>query len=70
MGRQLNHSDRAAEKFYREPAAPGFSIRVGMEATSHSSWFERLLAELGIEVWIGGCGGDQDQASPQAEAGP
>jgi len=24
-----------------------------MEATGHSRWFERLLAELGIEVWIG-----------------
>jgi transposase len=28
-------------------------VRVGMEATGHSRWFERLLAELGIEVWIG-----------------
>jgi len=26
---------------------------VGMEATGYSRWFERLLAELGIEVWIG-----------------
>ena len=29
------------------------SVRVGMEATGYSRWFERLLAELGIEVWIG-----------------
>ena len=28
-------------------------MRVGMEATVHSRWFERLLAELGFEVWIG-----------------
>jgi transposase len=28
-------------------------VRVGMEATGYSRWFERLLAELGIEVWIG-----------------
>ena len=28
-------------------------MRVGMEATGYSRWFERLLAELGIEVWIG-----------------
>ena len=28
-------------------------MRVGMEATGHSRWFERLLAELGFEVWIG-----------------
>src|SRR5229473_414526 len=51
--RQLNHSDGEAEKFYRELAARGVSVRVGMEATGYSRWFERLLAELGIEVWIG-----------------
>ena len=28
-------------------------MRVGMEATGYSRWFARLLAELGIEVWIG-----------------
>ena len=51
--RRLNHSDGEAEKFYRELAARGVSVRVGMEATGYSRWFERLLAELGIEVWIG-----------------
>jgi transposase len=51
--RQLTHSDKAAEKFYRELAARGVSVRVGLEATGYSRWFERLLAELGIEVWIG-----------------
>ena len=28
-------------------------MRVGLEATGYSRWFERLLAELGFEVWIG-----------------
>jgi len=51
--RRLNHSDQEAEKFYRELALRGVSVRVGMEATGYSRWFERLLAELGIEVWIG-----------------
>ena len=51
--RRLNHSDGEAEKFYRELAARGISVRVGLEATGYSRWFERLLAELGIEVWIG-----------------
>jgi transposase len=51
--RRLNHSGGEAEKFYRELAARGVSVRVGMEATGYSRWFERLLAELGIEVWIG-----------------
>src|SRR5216110_526187 len=51
--RQLNHSDGEAEKFYRELKQRGVSVRVGMEATGHSRWFERLLAELGFELWIG-----------------
>jgi hypothetical protein len=28
-------------------------VRVGMEATGHSRWFERLLAELGMELRVG-----------------
>jgi transposase len=51
--RRLNHSSGEAEKFYRELAARRMRVRVGMEATGYSRWFERLLAELGIEVWIG-----------------
>jgi len=51
--RRLSHSDREAEKFYRELKAAGCSVRVGMEATGHARWFERLLAELGFELWIG-----------------
>jgi transposase len=49
----LNHSDGEAEKFYRELATRGVRVRVGMEATGYSRWFERLLAELGMELWIG-----------------
>jgi transposase len=51
--RRLNHRDGEAEKFYRDLKLRGISVRVGMEATGYSRWFERLLAELGIEVWIG-----------------
>ena len=51
--RRLNHSDGEAERFYRELKQQGVSVRVGMEATGYSRWFERLLAELGINVWIG-----------------
>jgi transposase len=39
-----------AEKFYR--AVSGQKVRVGMEASGHARWFERLLAELQIELWI------------------
>src|ERR1700687_2308389 len=55
--RRLNHSDGEAEKFYRDLQQRGVSVRVGMEATGYSRWFERLLAELGIEVWIGDAAG-------------
>jgi len=51
--RRLNHSDGEAEKFYRELKAAGCSVRLGMEATGHARWFERLLAEVGFELWIG-----------------
>ena len=29
------------------------TVRVGMEASGHARWFERLLNELQIELWIG-----------------
>jgi transposase len=51
--RQLDHSSGEAEKFYRDLKQKGVSVRVGMEATGHARWFERLLAELGFELWIG-----------------
>jgi transposase len=42
-----------ADKFYRELAVQGMKVRVGMEASGQARWFERLLAELSIELWIG-----------------
>ena len=51
--RQLTHSDGEAEKFYRGLQLRGVSVRVGMEATGHAGWFERLLSGLGFELWIG-----------------
>ena len=51
--RRLNHSDGEAEKFYRDLNLRGVHVRVGMEATGYSRWFERLLAEVGFELWIG-----------------
>src|ERR1700704_2006682 len=50
---ELKHSDGQAEKFYRDLKQRGICVRVGMEATGYSRWFERLLAELGFELWIG-----------------
>jgi len=51
--RRLKHSDGEAERFYRELKEKGFRVRVGMEATGHARWFERLLAELDFELWVG-----------------
>jgi len=47
---QLNHSAGEAERFYRDLHQRGIQVRVGMEATGYSRWFERVLAELGFEL--------------------
>jgi transposase len=51
--RQLNHSEGEVERFYRDLQQRGIHVRVGMEATGYARWFERLLAALGVELWIG-----------------
>jgi transposase len=48
--KRLQHRGEA-EEFYRSLA--GQEVRVGMEACGHYPWFERLLAELGMELWLG-----------------
>ena len=50
--RRLQHREEA-ENFYRDLAAQGMKVRVGMEASGQARWFERLLAELNFELWIG-----------------
>ena len=48
--KRLQHRAEA-EEFYRGLA--GQQVRVGMEACGHYPWFERLLGELGMELWFG-----------------
>ena len=48
--KRLAHREEA-ETFYR--ALAGQKVRVGMEASGHARWFERLVAELQFELWIG-----------------
>jgi transposase len=48
--RRLQHSNGEANIFYRKLPQP---VRVGIEATGPIHWFERLLGELGQELWIG-----------------
>src|SRR6266536_2924394 len=50
--RRLQHREEA-ERFYRDLAAERMKVRVGMEASGHARWFERLLSELQFELWIG-----------------
>jgi len=48
--RRLEHESGEARAFY---ASLEGGVRVGIEATGHTRWFERMLAELGHELWIG-----------------
>jgi transposase len=50
LERRLQHPEEA-EQFYG--SLRGQQVRVGMEACGHYPWFERLLENLGIELWIG-----------------
>jgi transposase len=50
--RRLEHREEA-EQFYRDLGARGISVRVGMEASGHARWFERLISELRFELRIG-----------------
>ena len=50
--KRLMHPEEA-ESFYRALAGAGQKVRVGMEASGHARWFERLLGELQFELWIG-----------------
>ena len=49
--KRLAHREEA-EKF-SALATAGQKLRVGMEASGHARWFERLLAELNFELRIG-----------------
>ena len=64
--KRLQHRAEA-EQFYRGLA--GQEVRVGMEACGHYPWFERLLEEIGIELWMGmrrrcGLGGTAAEDGP------
>ena len=48
--RRLEHENGEARAFYASLAKPAL---VGIEATGCTQWFERTLAELGHELWVG-----------------
>jgi len=49
--RRLEHENGEARAFYA--ALVGRRVRVGIEATGHTYWFEAMLAEMGHELWMG-----------------
>jgi len=52
--RERRHGQREpSEEFYQELKQRNVAVRVGMEASGHARWFERLLTELNLELWIG-----------------
>jgi len=48
--RRLEHENGEARAFYATLPKPSL---IGMEATGYTQWFERLVAELGHELWVG-----------------
>jgi len=66
QSRRLGHREEA-EQFDRALARAGAEVRVGMEASGHAGWFERLLAELNFELWMGEAA--QMAAQPIAKVG-
>jgi transposase len=47
----LEHEGGEARRFYE--GLRGQRVRIGMEASGNSLWFERLMEELGHELWLG-----------------
>jgi transposase len=58
--RRLKHADGEANRFY---AALSGRVVVGLEASGNTHWFERLLAGLGHELWMGDAGQIRKQDS-------
>jgi len=48
--RRLEHEGGEAKGFY---AGLGKPALIGIEATGYTQWFERLVADLGHELWVG-----------------
>lgn len=51
--RKLYHADGEAQRFYESLQGP---VLVGVESSGNMLWFERLLARLKHELWIGDAG--------------
>ena len=49
----LSHAEEGKQQVRDFYASLSGAVRVGIEASGQSQWFERLLTELGHQVWIG-----------------
>jgi transposase len=47
---RLSHDGAQVRQFYATLPRP---VRVGLESSGYSLWFEELLEELGCELWVG-----------------
>lgn len=47
---RLEHESGEAKAFYASLPKPSL---IGIEATGYTQWFERMLAEVGHELWVG-----------------
>ncbi len=52
--RKLDHGSGEARRFYE--GLKGRRVAIGMEACGNSGWFERMVAEMGHELWLGDAG--------------
>ena len=50
---RLQNPEQAEQQFYRELSGHGAQVRIGMEASGHARWLERLFRELQFDLWIG-----------------
>jgi transposase len=50
VGRRLEHENGEAKAFYAGLPRPSL---IGIEATGYTQWFERMVGELGHELWVG-----------------
>jgi transposase len=64
--RRLEHESGEARAFYAALSGP---VQVGIEATGHTRWFERMLARAGARALDRRCGTDPGLGGAQAEDG-
>ena len=49
--KDLHHYDNDVRAFYEQ--FKGEQVIVGYETSGYARWFEQMLFELGVEVWVG-----------------